>query len=232
MHHANVDRYWWLWQQASTANAQAYSAYPGQTASRNDILQMGFLSRYYGNLAVSDVLDAGALCYTYGNPTMPVVTNTPNPQPTWNSPMSDGNDWGNSWGQFRRLVKRGDSQIPMHAYRIPSRGSPYNKKTPANTDTDDEYNLRYKTPLPKHVIEMNHYNETRVRKMEAITNSYIDYVNSVDGYISKCALVYHKDRHYREMTDDEYKARLKVHSMLFNNYKSKSDLQLDNLAAL
>jgi tyrosinase len=71
LHHAQVDRLWWLWQQQDPARLSVYNGeawHLGETGSRevslDDKLLMGGIE---DDVTVRDVIDTqgGRLCYTY-----------------------------------------------------------------------------------------------------------------------------------------------------------------------
>ena len=69
LHHTQVDRLWWLWQQADLPNRQndfAGAAPGGGSASLTDILPM-YMSGFAADRHVADFMSTVSddLCYTY-----------------------------------------------------------------------------------------------------------------------------------------------------------------------
>jgi tyrosinase len=71
MHHAQIDRLWWLWQKGNSTRLTEYNGLykninqtEQQEVSLDDILVMGGIDE---DLTVGDVMDTtkGPLCYTY-----------------------------------------------------------------------------------------------------------------------------------------------------------------------
>ncbi|CAK4025333.1 Di-copper centre-containing [Lecanosticta acicola] len=71
LHHAQLDRIWWMWQRKSAANARAYERIPGKhgikaaLGSLTDVLPFAGLG---DNVVVEEIMNTekGRLCYRYG----------------------------------------------------------------------------------------------------------------------------------------------------------------------
>ncbi|KAJ3082763.1 hypothetical protein HK102_001471 [Quaeritorhiza haematococci] len=72
LHHANVDRYWWLWQQKNPSLAKTYSG-AGATSPNDEMPPF--------NIRVSDTLDTlqGQFCYKYSAGVLPATPGAPRP---------------------------------------------------------------------------------------------------------------------------------------------------------
>jgi hypothetical protein len=102
---------------------------------------------------------------------------------------------------FKREAKV-KSYTPKKTKRY--RGSSHNPKTPECDDRDDEYNIRKSSPVPDFMLDNFGLNVTRARTFEKISHKYTDYVNSVGGYVSDCALGYQKSSLGYEAITDEH----------------------------
>lgn len=252
IHHANMDRHWWLWQTDNPSTAATWEAYPEQAGlglSPSSIMSVEMVKPYIGDYPstarIDEMYSVDAWCYTYGNPTMSANA------PSWSTAPSTTS----AVVVRRRLMKRDPSSTSNHygydnyninnnyfSYPIQSSfgssngwsGSPYNPITPPSYDQTDLYNIRYQTPLPSSYINKMRLNETIIRRFESVSNSYVDHVNAVGGHVSRCALIHHhpNERHeYRVMSDSEHSSYRSHLKLIVDGFRQFSGLG-DNLYTL
>jgi hypothetical protein len=118
---------------------------------------------------------------------------------------SAGSDISNILSPLADMFRRKTTKpVPTYRAKTAARyhGSPYNRKTPACDDRDDRYNICRFSSVPESQLVANGLNVTMVREFERVSHRFTEYVNSVDGYVSDCALVYQKAGRYVSMTDE------------------------------
>ncbi|KAJ3046187.1 hypothetical protein HK097_000962 [Rhizophlyctis rosea] len=102
-------------------------------------------------------------------------------------------------------------------------GHPFNQETPSAYDRDDLYNIREHRPLPEDFLrQMGHTDEQILdhRREEGRLRRFVQYVNSVQGFTSRCALVHtSREEEPVPMDDDMLERRAKVDTVLIQGAK-------------
>ncbi|KAJ3032465.1 hypothetical protein HDV00_007513 [Rhizophlyctis rosea] len=166
LHHCNIDRLWAKWQATHPSVAKTYGGprLPGGSGNdardTDDLTYSGFLRTW----KVKDTYDTKALCYTYSNSVKP---------PT----ITD-----------KTLLQTFAKRDGQQQY---AGGSPSNPYTPDPYDRTDMFNIRYHEPLDDDFLRSMNYPDwliAQIHKEEKHIRMFIDFVNAVDGYVSKSAL--------------------------------------------
>lgn len=234
MHHAFVDKVWAEWQIRHPSRARHYRGrdHRRRRVNLNNRLNMdrvknviGFpFTLTAGNRRVREMMDTRDWCYYYSNGIVPearslfMTGNSSDIDTTGIEASIDDRRSSalsgipNMLAPIANIFKR--SVTPNNivtSYRPKRRkeyhGSPYNPKTPSCDDRDDDFNIRKFSPIPDHQLIANGLNVTNARKFERISHAFTDYVNSVGGYVSDCAIVFQKAKTYMPMSDEDYQAR-------------------------
>jgi hypothetical protein len=178
LHHANVDRLWWLWQSLNPDRDNLYAdgaAFHFLDTGRRQVVQATYDYKLpmYESTIVADVLDAKKLCYTYedfdGTQEQVHAMNV-KPKPVLSRRAEDP----------VKVVVEPISSVPV-------------LRSPRNGDKDDQYEpelmkLREVQPLPEDYIKANGLNLTYVRENEARINGIVKKLNAMPGYVSPSAL--------------------------------------------
>ncbi|KAJ3048146.1 hypothetical protein HK097_010845 [Rhizophlyctis rosea] len=197
LHHCNIDRLWAKWQATHPKVANTYSGprLPGGTANdakdTDDLKFSGFLKTW----KVKDTYDTKKMCFVYSNSVKPPTITDKTLLQTFN--------------------KR-DLQAPDQT------GSPSNPLTPDPYDRTDKYNIRYHEPLDEDFLRNDmQYPDwliAQIRKEEGHIRQFIDFVNAIDGYVSRSALCNYNetsgDPDYESQSDEDAEAEERVLDML------------------
>merc|ERR1712065_95101 len=84
MHHANVDRLWHVWQKLENTNEDTYLGWDpahNKDSDLDDVMDMGYASKYASNVKVADLIHIEQLGYSYSAGPTPVY-DTPTAAPT------------------------------------------------------------------------------------------------------------------------------------------------------
>ncbi|KAJ3061034.1 hypothetical protein HK102_009277, partial [Quaeritorhiza haematococci] len=209
VHHSNIDRYWYLWQKRNGFTHlwedYAYRDYEGNKVSPDDVLDINTLSSVFlsgQTVRVKDTLNTlagGDWCYTYTNGVVPEIV--------------EGLDIDGSSGLIYDDAHPDGYRDPSHQYSNAFDVQP--GTTPGPRDRTNDFKLRYHEKIPESGDLFTYYFE--------VSNKFIDFMNSIPGYVSAAALIYTQPeahrRHYslkegdgrelvwRSATDEDVKAQ-------------------------
>lgn len=234
LHHRNIDRLWWVWQQqnpqlAVTYNGNRFTGQEGANDARSsDIMRMFGIAP---DIPVQQVLNSrsgaaeGRICFTYSNSVIPV-----------NARRRGNNGVVNQRGlvprslihAFKRAYENGEwpparpmSRAAESWYsNAPSHGSPQNPVTPGPYDRSDMYNIRYVEETPLDFLKSKGYSDERIRLIRAQEKQlrdFTDYVNSASGYVSHYSLGNMMDAEqngWRSCTEEEFRLDISIRHML------------------
>ncbi|KAJ3221300.1 hypothetical protein HK099_003604 [Clydaea vesicula] len=135
------------------------------------------------------------------------------------SDMYDTNDW--CYKYTLSVIPAKQDGTPINST---SSGSPNNKDTPSSDNREDLFNQRTTKPYTAKAIKRLHLNMEQTGAWEELTNDYIRYINSLEGYVSYDALINHRNQKYISTPSNIYEDLKIVRGMLLDNFK-----QLNNL---
>merc|ERR1712065_93914 len=106
MHHANVDRLWHVWQKLENTNEDTYLGWDpahNKDSDLDDVMDMGYASKYASNVKVADLIHIEQLGYSYSAGPTPVydtttAASTPAPTSAPTKAASAGKYGGGSTG--------------------------------------------------------------------------------------------------------------------------------------
>jgi hypothetical protein len=204
LHHRNIDRIWWLWQQLHPDEAYTYSGTAeGRSVKKKDIMKFHGL---YPFLRVSSALDAagggmdGKLCYNYSNS----ITANVIPFGGEEEPLDmDG-----------ILIKREAADGIS------------NTKTPERTDREELFNLRVPATVEEAFLRANKYTDTDIQKLrqqEVLMEEFTIFVNSykINFPATLGQLKSAKEKGVRPKTDAEAEAETTKNKKLVALFKEK-----------
>eukprot|EP00842_Homolaphlyctis_polyrhiza_P004107 jgi/Hompol1/4698/HPOL_000041-RA len=197
LHHTNVDRAWWKWQNSCNGYQQLYD---DGAANPNDMMPPF-------NVRVSDVLDSGAMCYTYSKtetdqgfkPTClrnkgPAQNNTGINSPTawWMHTLISGLLPNVPSEKFARRLTAGKSLAEEAADLDPIKvvpDSPTKIIAPPSNDRSNLIHTRHPDPVPLEYAQKMRLDADSINQWNKRTKLVVDYYNNQEGYVSPAALV-------------------------------------------
>ncbi|KAJ3169358.1 hypothetical protein HK101_011487 [Irineochytrium annulatum] len=185
LHHANVDRIWYIWQQQNPSLALQYQGSLEQRSDANDasLTDPLFASTdlpggtiFPVGMTVRDAMLAnggGWFCYTYSNSVAP-----------------------------RGFMASPDAHL--HVQAPTKAGDMMVMPAPAAHDRVEQRKLRHPQPLSGGMLPSHPAKLARIREVESRLRAVVDYVNALDNYLSPAALaVAGKVEGWRSVGDDE-----------------------------
>ncbi|KAL5034936.1 hypothetical protein BDV3_004429 [Batrachochytrium dendrobatidis] len=226
LHHANVDRIWYLWQKRH-GNAYGGLRSNNSPSKTTDILSM-FKVTNQPDLSVSQVLNTTSsayICYTYSNSVRPVPASA----------------------SLRKSVSESVRNTSAHISKLPSMpiltpaiisavkkiaaandsfsyGTEH-KITPKANDRIDKKKLRCPPRVPMSMITQMRLNSTElklIRQKENENCAFVNFLNLEDvGYQSRASLRSIEGAvSYRSVTQEEYDATENMFDQLYNSYQA------------
>ncbi|KAL2918409.1 hypothetical protein HK105_201809 [Polyrhizophydium stewartii] len=189
LHHPNVDRLWWVWQNKFDKNRNQYGGMRSKTldsASLTDRVPMFGLGQDFLIKDVLNTVGGGRFCYIYDNSAAPAVSSTSLAKIDLNdTPLPRGSPVVNT--SSVPVVGSGSVTVAVQ----PLNGT----ASPGPFDRGDKHHLRHHAPIPDDFLrKMGHTAETiaRVRANEAKLNKLVDMLNAETDkgrFLSQAALV-------------------------------------------
>ncbi|KAJ2997472.1 hypothetical protein HDV02_005513 [Globomyces sp. JEL0801] len=210
MHHANVDRIWWQWQQKSSGNLVAYYGSTTTQYSFGVIDSRRFTIAEMMNTQKNELL---SLCHTYSNSVAP------------QSPSGVLSKRALYERKLSLLAKRDAvEEVPTFTVqeikKLPDAIIElYNMTTPDNGDRDSLNGLRHPNPLKvSHLLKWG-YTKSQIKKIlegQEKINNFIDFINTlpIPNVGSMGTLIAGEESGWRPVSEVEATGDQNLHSAL------------------
>ncbi|KAJ8322961.1 hypothetical protein QVD99_007360 [Batrachochytrium dendrobatidis] len=190
LHHANIDRLWWIWQNSKPAHMHSYGGNRNpdssfKFASPSDHVFMWGMGENFRVDQVLDIAGGGRFCYGYDSISVPTATR---PSHFSAASLMAANAPGS--------VLVNATIVPVVNNSFPVAVKPLNGSlpSPGAFDRTDKFHLRHHKPLNETWLRMMKYSDSaiaRVRANEAKVNKIVDLLNAetdMGNFLSGSAL--------------------------------------------
>ncbi|KAL2918406.1 hypothetical protein HK105_201806 [Polyrhizophydium stewartii] len=188
LHHANVDRLWWAWQNVNDKSFNQYGGMRSATLDSASLTDHVFMWGLGQDFLVKDVLNTvggGRFCYTYDSSPVAALKSDGFAKIDLNeTPLPRGSPVVNA------------SIVPLAGASTSVAVQPLNgTASPGALDRSDKHHLRHHLPVSEKMLRKMRYTDkdiARVRANEAKLNKVVDFLNQQTDkgrFLSQAALV-------------------------------------------